>query len=270
MQGDVGLIPGPRRAHQLQSNKAPWATTIEPVPWSPWATTTEPIYRNYWNPSAWRPCSTTREASTTRSPCSATGEQPLLTTTREKPTQQKDPVQAKKRLIRLHISNTYVHFFSSLNKCPLSACVPDPAKVFPSGKSRWASLLEGRSSFKSWSLATLAIWKSCNYTKKWKKSSFSYTGNSQWFYDHRSSWRIMPASCFPLLPLLPSLLLFIIRIAYIYVDLKWLKRKMHADSQGESLIMRLRKHLVRFTQQEKNFPPIMFILKDIFQQKTWQ
>ena len=33
--GDVGLIPGPRRAHQLQSSKAPWATTIEPVPWSP-------------------------------------------------------------------------------------------------------------------------------------------------------------------------------------------------------------------------------------------
>lgn len=125
-------------------------------------------------------------------------------------------------------------------------------------------------SFKSWSLATLAIWKSCNYTKKGKKSSFSYTSNSEWFCDQRSSWWIMPASCFPLLPLLPSLLLLFIRIAYMYVDLKWLKRKIHADSQGESLIMRLRKHLVRFTQQEKNFPPIMFILKDTFQQKTWQ
>ena len=168
--GDVGLIPGPRRAHQLQSSKAPWATTIEPVPWSPWATTTETIYHNYWNHSAWRPCLATREASTTRSPCSATGEQPLLTTAREKPIQQKDPVQAKKRLIRSHISNTFVHFFSSLNKCPLSPCVPDPAKVFPSGKSRWTSLLEGRSSGNAPSRAELWPSEKAATTQKKEKS----------------------------------------------------------------------------------------------------
>ena len=108
--GDVGLIPGPRRAHQLQSDKAPWATTVEPVPWSLWATTKEPIYRNYWSPSAWRPWLATREASTMRSLCSATGEQPLLTTAREKPTQQKDPVQAKKKDWSDHIIQ-HLHSF---------------------------------------------------------------------------------------------------------------------------------------------------------------
>ena len=50
-----------------------------------WLSWTKPMYHNYWSPRAYGPCSATREATGTKSLCTADREQPSLTTTRENP-----------------------------------------------------------------------------------------------------------------------------------------------------------------------------------------
>ena len=76
---------------------SPGTTTIESVLQSSEAATAEPMCHNYRCPSTWSPCSTMREATTMRSPHTATREQPRLAATREKPTSTEDPVQSKKK-----------------------------------------------------------------------------------------------------------------------------------------------------------------------------
>ena len=58
-------------------------------------TTNEPTRCNCWSPCAWTLCSTRREATAMRSICTATREQLLLFTTREKPARQRRPSTAK-------------------------------------------------------------------------------------------------------------------------------------------------------------------------------
>ena len=172
-------------------------------------------------------CLARREASTMRSWYSVTGEQPRLTTTREKPTQQKRPSASKKKRRRTwsQISNTYIHFFTSLNKCPLSAYAPDPAKVFPSCKSRWASLLGGRSSGNAPSrVEVLQLWPSEKAATTQEKERILHFLIEATFNDFVTG-EVADGLCQP-----PAfhyflhcpVLLLIIRIAYIYVDLKWL------------------------------------------------
>ena len=73
---DTSSIPGPGRSHMPRGN---WACT--PALWSPWATATEPKCWHYWSPSAWRPCSATKEVTATRSLCTTARELcPLATT----------------------------------------------------------------------------------------------------------------------------------------------------------------------------------------------
>ena len=57
-----------------------WAYALEPVSHNYWAcmpqllkpARLEPTSHNYWSPWAWSPCSATREATSMRSPCTAT------------------------------------------------------------------------------------------------------------------------------------------------------------------------------------------------------
>ena len=72
---------------------------------SPCATTTEPTCSNFWSLCSSSLCSATREATTTRSLCTTTREQPLFTPSSKKPTHQWRPSiarnfkkMAKKRL----------------------------------------------------------------------------------------------------------------------------------------------------------------------------
>ena len=51
----------------------------------PCATTTEPMCHNGWNPHTWSPCSAVREVTAMRNPRTASGEEPPLLETREKP-----------------------------------------------------------------------------------------------------------------------------------------------------------------------------------------
>ena len=56
----------------------------------------EPTCHNYGCPSTWSPRPTTREATTMRSPCTATREEPPLAATREKPTSTETQYSQKK------------------------------------------------------------------------------------------------------------------------------------------------------------------------------
>ena len=64
---DTASIPGPGSPHASEQ-LSPCTTTTEPVLKSLGATATEPTCRNYENPCAGSPCSTTREATAMRSP----------------------------------------------------------------------------------------------------------------------------------------------------------------------------------------------------------
>ena len=95
-EGDIGQILDPGRSHMLQSNESPVPLPLslhsrawELQPLSPWATTTEA----YTPQSPY--CSTSK--ATTRSLRTATREQPLLSTAREKPVQQQTPSTANKQ-----------------------------------------------------------------------------------------------------------------------------------------------------------------------------
>ena len=65
--GDRGSIPGQGRSHVLWSNwdHAPWLL-------NPHAVTSESTCCNHWSPCAYSACSTTREATTVRSPSTET------------------------------------------------------------------------------------------------------------------------------------------------------------------------------------------------------
>ena len=92
---DVGLIPSPRRFH-MPHNQSLGTTPTEPVLWCLRAATTE----------AFEPqslCSTAGEAAAMRGPHTAAGEQHPLTTTGEKPVQQRRPSTTK-------INNSYKNY----------------------------------------------------------------------------------------------------------------------------------------------------------------
>ena len=76
---------------------SPGTTTTESVLQSSEAATAEPTCHNYGCPSTWSPCPTTREATTMRSPCTATREEPPLAATREKPTSTKTQYSQKEK-----------------------------------------------------------------------------------------------------------------------------------------------------------------------------
>ena len=80
---------------------SPGTTTTESVLQSSEAATAEPTCHNYGCPSTWSPCPTTREATTMRSPCTATREEPPLAATREKPTSTKTQYSQKEKKTRL-------------------------------------------------------------------------------------------------------------------------------------------------------------------------
>lgn len=100
--------------------------------------------------------------------------EPLLTTAREKPTQQKDLVQAKNKTDPITLSNTYIHFFSSLNKMSLSACLT-LQRFSHQARAGGPSIRREKfrkCSSRSWSLATLAILKSLQLHKKERSLHF--------------------------------------------------------------------------------------------------
>ena len=86
-----------------------------------WAYALEPGRHSHWSPSAWRLCSVTREANSTRSPCTTAGEQPRPTATREKPERQQRPSTDKNKWIK-HLKTWVWHrehhsvLFSDLNE----------------------------------------------------------------------------------------------------------------------------------------------------------
>ena len=83
--GDTGSIPGLRGSHMLQSKEILAPQVLSMCSGAQGAETTEPPCHNYWSP---RTHAKTREATTMRSPRTATKEEPLLTTNREKPIKQ--------------------------------------------------------------------------------------------------------------------------------------------------------------------------------------
>ena len=76
--GDMGSIPHPNKIPHAEKQLSPWATTTEARLKSLGATATEA-------PTAKSLCSPTREATTMRSPSTATREQPSHSATRETP-----------------------------------------------------------------------------------------------------------------------------------------------------------------------------------------
>ena len=84
-----------------------WACALEPAShnyWahmpqllSPQATTTEPAHHNYWSPHTYSLCSTTREATAMRSPCTATKSSPSSPQLEKARTQQWRPNTGKKK-----------------------------------------------------------------------------------------------------------------------------------------------------------------------------
>ena len=87
--GDTGLIPDPGWSHVLQSNC--WACALGPAGRSSWAWV---ITAEAHAPQSL--CSVPGEATAAKSRCTTSGEQPPLTTAREKPQQQR-PSTAKKK-----------------------------------------------------------------------------------------------------------------------------------------------------------------------------
>ena len=85
-----GFDPWPRKIPHAAEQLSPCTTTTEPVVYSQEATTTEPTCPNYQACAPQSPLSTT-EASSLRSSCTTTREQPPLAATREKPAQQRRP-----------------------------------------------------------------------------------------------------------------------------------------------------------------------------------
>ena len=73
-----------------------WAVTIEPVLYSPGSVTTEPTWRNFWNPFTLESVLYKRSHCNEK-PAHPKEEGPLLTTTREKPTQQRRLSAAKNK-----------------------------------------------------------------------------------------------------------------------------------------------------------------------------
>ena len=102
----------PRAIEQLSLG-----TTIEPVFGSQGLATTEPMCSNSWSPSVQIPCSTTREASTVRSPYTTSGEKPPLITTTEKPEQQQRPSTAKSKQTNKLIKNWYHKWVLNYIEC---------------------------------------------------------------------------------------------------------------------------------------------------------
>ena len=77
-----------------------------------WTCALEPRSCSYWSLHTLQPCSVIREATTMRSPRTATREYPLLATTREKPEQQWRPSTArnKKKYLYTH-THTHTHTY---------------------------------------------------------------------------------------------------------------------------------------------------------------
>ena len=77
-----------------------------------WVHALEPVSHSYWTWSTWSPCCATREATSMRSPCTATTER--LTTATEKPAQQWRPGTGKNKNKWNHTDKTkYKYYFDS-------------------------------------------------------------------------------------------------------------------------------------------------------------
>ena len=69
----------------------------KPVHHNYWAFALEPSSHNYWSPHAWSPCSATREATTMRSPRTATKSSPRSPQLEKARAQQRRPNAAKNK-----------------------------------------------------------------------------------------------------------------------------------------------------------------------------
>ena len=83
----------------IQEQFHPWSRkipqTTKAVHHNYWGHALEPTNHDPWSPRAYSTCSATTEAPAARSPCTATREQALPSTTRESPHSSQDPAQPK-------------------------------------------------------------------------------------------------------------------------------------------------------------------------------
>ena len=84
----------------------------KPVRHNYWACALEPMSHNYWSPGAWSPCSTRREATTMRSPHTATKSSPGSPQLEKARAQQRRPNTAKNKLKKKKII-----LFSGCSNC---------------------------------------------------------------------------------------------------------------------------------------------------------
>ena len=91
----------------------------KPVCHNSWACTLDPVSHNYWSPHAWSLCSTTREATTMRSPHPATKSSPCSPQLEKARAQQQRSNTAKNKINKFikkkkwlfyHVKKTSVFF----------------------------------------------------------------------------------------------------------------------------------------------------------------
>ena len=98
----------------IQEQFHPWSRkipqTTKSVHHNYWGHALEPTNHDPWSPLAYSTCSAKTEAPAARSPCTATREQALPSTTRESPHSGQDPAQPKINKVLLQKKKKKGHF----------------------------------------------------------------------------------------------------------------------------------------------------------------